>query len=358
MGNKQLKLLISTLCVFAISACELRDSAVSNIMQTVANQRVGQDATAEFVDGLHVVLCGAGSPMPDPKRSGPCVAIVAGETLLIVDSGTGGSRNLGAMNISMGNIDALLLTHFHSDHIDGLGEMAMNRWVQAANTEPLAVIAPTGGKAIVDGFNQAYRQDATYRQAHHTDLVAPLSGKGMQAQEFDVPEVGQMATVFDHNGLIVRAFRVDHEPVSPAVGYRFEYKGRSIVVSGDTAKSANLEAMAQGADVLVHEALSKELVAIINQAAKNNGNKILEKITFDIVDYHTSPVDAAEVAEAAGVSHLLYYHIVPALVLPGMESIFLKGVDDVYQGPTTVGIDGSFISLPAHSETIATGNLL
>jgi len=358
MRNIKLSILVSALCIFFITSCGLRDSVVTNIMQTVANKRLGQDATADLVDGLHVILCGAGSPLPDPKRSGPCVAIVAGETLVIVDSGTGGSRNLGAMNIALGNIEALLLTHFHSDHIDGLGEMAMNRWVQAANTAPLPVIAPKGGKAIVDGFNQAYSQDAIYRQAHHTDQVAPLSGKGMLAREFDVPEMGESTVVLEKDGLIVRAFRVEHEPVSPAVGYRFEYKGRSIVISGDTAKSANLEAMAKGADVLVHEALSKELLGVINQAAKNNGNTILAKITFDIVDYHTSPVEAAEVAEAAGVAHLLYYHIVPALVLPGMESIFLSGVDDVYHGPTTVGIDGSFISLPANSDALESGNLL
>jgi ribonuclease Z len=92
------------------------------------------DATASLEDGLHVALCGAGGPMPDPKRSGACVAVVAGTQLFVVDAGTNGVRNLVRMRYPIGSIEALLLTHFHSDHIDGLGELATLRWVQGGNT--------------------------------------------------------------------------------------------------------------------------------------------------------------------------------------------------------------------------------
>ena len=110
-------------------------------------------------------------------------------------------------------------------------------------------------------------------------------------------------------------------------------------------------------DLLVHEALSPELVATMNRASQKAGNAIAEKVTADIPDYHATPVEAAEIAETANVGHLMYYHIVPPLLVPGMEAAFLAGVDDVYQGPTNVGVDGSYISLPANSDAIESGIL-
>ncbi len=356
--SKKLSVGVLSLVVVALVIFSQRVSISKTLIERIADQRIALNAIDELDDGLHVILCGAGGPLPDPKRSGPCVAVVAGKTLLVVDAGSGGSRNLAAMQIPQGRIDAQLLTHFHSDHIDGLGEMAMMRWVNAANTSPLPVIGPTGVTAVVNGFNQSYAADAQYRHAHHTDLVAPLSGKGMLAQEFTPPAEGELLTVFEQDGLKVSAFSVDHEPVHPAVGYHFDYKGRSVVISGDTAKSANLEAMSEGVDLLVHEALSRELVGIMNQAAEKNGLSILEKITFDIIDYHASPVEVAEVARDAGIGHLMFYHIVPAMVAPGMESIFLDGVDGIYKGNVTLGVDGSLISLPAGSERVIAGDLM
>ena len=329
-----------------------------NLMERVAAKRLASDTLASLPDGLHVILCGAGGPLPDPKRSGPCVTVIAGNTIVIVDAGSGGVRNLQAMQIPVGKIDTVFLTHFHSDHIDGLGEMAMMRWVNAANTTALPVIGPTGVKAVVDGFNLAYATDATYRHKHHSDLVAPLSGRGMTAIEITPPTNNEHTTVFDKNGLVVSLFNVEHQPVSPAVGYRFDYKGRSIVISGDTAKSAKVQAMAAGVDVLVHEALAPHFVGILNNAAKQTGNAILEKITFDIPDYHTSPVEVAHIAEAADVDYLLYYHVVPALVAPGMEAAFLQGVSEIYSGPLAVGVDGSMVSLPANSDIIKTAQKL
>jgi ribonuclease Z len=330
----------------------------SFIMEKAVDMRIGKSMTDDLEDGLHVILCGAGGPMPDPKRSGPCVAVIAGDTLVTIDAGTGGTRNLAAMQFPLGKVSAQLLTHFHSDHIDGLGEMAMMRWVNAANTSPLPVYGPQGVDNVVKGFNLSYGADAQYRNAHHTDLVAPLSGKGMVAHQFTAPADGELLTVLEKDGLKISAFTVDHEPVHPAVGYRFDYKGRSVVISGDTAKSANLEKLSKGVDLLVHEALNRDMIGIMEAAAKKNEVAILEKIFIDITDYHASPVEAAEIARDAKVGHLMYYHIVPALVAPGMESLYLKGVSDTYDGPVTLGEDGSMISLPANSQNIKSDELL
>jgi ribonuclease Z len=333
-----------------------RASIAMRIMAAGAERAMNTDATADFVDGLHVALCGAGGPLPDPKRSGACVAVVAGKQLFIVDAGTNGLRNLVAMRYPTGTIRAVLLTHFHSDHIDGLGEMATIRWVNGSNVKPLTVIGPEGVQQVVNGFNRAYEQDSVYRNEHHGDGVAPLEGFGMRARSFRLPPVGQLETVYDDGELKIQALAVDHAPVSPAVGYLFTYKDRSVLISGDTDKSANLQKFAKGVDLLVHEALAPNLVGLMNVTAEKVGNQNIAKITGDILDYHASPVEAAETARDAGVGHLLYYHIVPPLIIPGMEAAWLDGVDDIFSD-YTLGEDGTSISLPSGSRDITITSL-
>ncbi|PLW82555.1 ribonuclease Z [Kineobactrum sediminis] len=321
-------------------------------MSRAAAGMMSANTVETLEDGLHVALCGAGGPLPDAIRSGPCLAVTAGDKLFIIDAGTNGVRNLGRMRYPIGDIEAVFLTHFHSDHIDGLGEMATLRWVQGNHTEQLPVYGPEGVDEIVDGFNRAYALDARYRTAHHGEQVVPPSGAGMLAKAFATAADGDLITIYQKHGVTISALVVDHDPVDPAVGYLVSYGGRSALVSGDTNKSTLVQQHARDVDLLVHEALAPHLVMIMNKAATETGNTGLAKITLDILDYHASPVQAAEIARDANVGHLLYYHIVPALPpLPGIETAWLKGVDDIFS-EHTLGRDGTVISLPANSGTI------
>ncbi len=322
--KKSVIALAAVIVVGAIAYHE-RAAIAMRVMARGAESAMTSDTTAGFADGLHVALCGAGGPLPDPKRSGPCVAVVAGKQLFVVDAGTNGLRNLLRMRYPVGKIQAVLLTHFHSDHMDGLGEMATLRWVSGNNSQPLPVIGPEGVQQIVEGFNIAYKQDSVGRNAHHGDKVAPLSGFGMVARPFPVPAAGELATVYHDGDVKIQALLVDHGPVKPAVGYLFTYKDRSLLVSGDTSKSANVQKFAQGVDLLVHEALARNIVGLMHDTAAHAGADSLAKITADIQNYHATPVEAAEIARDAGVGHLLYYHIVPPLIFPGMEAAWLDG---------------------------------
>lgn len=332
-----------------------QERIMNNLMERVVTANFSSNLLKQIPDGLHVVLCGAGSPMPDPKRSGPCTAIIAGEQVYIIDTGTGSSMNMNLARIPQGAIDAILLTHFHSDHIDGLGEILLQRWVAAAgdaSREPTPVYGPPGVETVVDGFNLAYSQDHVYRVVHHgADTIVP-SGKGGLAIPFELPEKGALKTLFEKDGLTVSAMLVNHEPVHPAVGYRFDYKGRSIVVSGDTKKSNNLQLLSQGVDVLVHEALNTDMVDIMRKAGEAANLPRMVKIANDIWDYHTTPVQAAEIARDADVGHLLFTHIVPPLPIKPMEKVWMKGVDDVFDKGVTLGRDGTMITLEANTESI------
>jgi ribonuclease Z len=318
--------------------------------------RVGVDSTAALPDGLHVGLCGTGSPLPNADRAGACTVVIAGKRVFAVDAGEGGARNIQLMGINPGRIERLFLTHFHSDHIDGLGPMMLFRWTGSAAKAPLPVHGPDGVQAVIAGFNAAYTLDNGYRVAHHGETIVPPSGGGAMAIAFEM--TADSAVVFEEGGVKVTAFQVDHKPVSPSVGYRFDYKGRSVVISGDTAKSASLIAAAKGADLLVHEALQPKMVALMTKALKAKGINNMAKITHDILDYHASPEEAAESAKAAGVKQLVLSHIVPALPSAIFYPAFLGDAGKRFSGPIVVGEDGMLFTLPAGSKEISQRDLL
>jgi len=349
------RLLIGVLAVLVIcvvGAVVFRRGLVLAFMERQAARNMGTSLADDLPDGLHVVLCGAGSPLPDPARSGPCVAVIAGDKLFVVDSGGGSSKTLGRTGLRHGDVDAIFLTHFHSDHIDGLGELLLQRWVNGGHREPVPIHGPNGVEEVVAGLDRAYAQDRGYRVAHHGADVLPPSGAGARAVPFQPPPMGEAVTVLQDGDLTVQAFTVEHEPIDPAVGYRFDYRGRSVVLSGDTKKSANVVRFAKDVDLLVHEALAPQLVEVLTNAAKRAERPNLEKITVDIMDYHASPVEAAEVAREAGAGALLFYHIVPPLLIAQLETIFLEGVAEAYPGPVVIGADGTRVQLPAGSEAI------
>jgi ribonuclease Z len=332
--KRVLLIILGVVVVLAAGVYAMRKPLTLRVMSGVVEANMTSSLLDELPDGLHVALCGAGSPLPDPQRSGPCTAIIAGQQLFVVDSGSGSSRVLSRMRIPQGRIDAVFLTHFHSDHIDGLGELMLQRWANGGRKEPAPLYGPPGVEEVARGFDTAYRQDYGYRVAHHGETVVPRSGAGARAVAFALPPDGAAEVLIERDGVRVTAFRVDH------------------VLSGDTAKSSNLETFARDADLLVHEALAPHLVEIITGAADRAGNERVAKITRDILDYHTTPVEAGESAQAAGARYLLFSHIVPPLLLPPMVEIFTEGVDEVYEGPFTVGQDGTLVTMPAGSDDI------
>ena len=324
------------------------------LARRIAGERLAADLLAKLPDGLHVGVCGSGSPFPDDKRAGPCTVVVAGKRLFVFDAGSGAARNIGRLGFVHGRIDAIFLTHFHSDHIDGLGELMLQRWVSTGNQAPVPVHGPDGVDTVVAGWRQAYTPDQGYRVAHHGEATVHAAGFSGTAQPFAIGADGR-AVVLKDADLEIVAFTVDHAPVRPAVGYRIRYKGRSVVLSGDTKQSDAVRREAQGADLLVHDALSTPLMAILADGATQAGRANLKKIFGDILDYHASPEQAAQTARDAKVGYLLLNHIVPALPLPGMEQAFLGAAPGVFSGPIRVAADGDFFSLlPGSSEITLT----
>lgn len=318
-------------------------------------------AMAEVFDGqaLRIIMCGTSAPLPDPARAKPCAIVVAGDKAWVIDTGPESWEQLARMQFPGARIAGVFLTHYHSDHIGDLGEFRMQTMV-AGRREMLPVYGPPGVKPVVEGFNLAYGGDASSRLAHHGDAVINIAAAPLVAHEFGAAFTGSLTgeeVVLRDGDLTVTAFEVDHEPVRPAVGYRFDWKGRSVVFSGDTGLSANLVENAKGADVLVSESLAANMIGMAQQQAQGQGNARLAKILGDIPDYHATPVQAAEMANEAGVKLLVYTHHVPSAQV-GMP-LYFAGVAAVRPADQwVVGFDGLRVDLPVGTNEVTQGALL
>ncbi|MEZ5710823.1 MAG: MBL fold metallo-hydrolase [Blastomonas sp.] len=334
-----------TIAAVAMACWVAREQVGEMLFTRAVEQNFGTDHFADLPDGLHVILCGAGSPLPDPQRSGPCTIVVAGKKQFLIDAGSGAARQFGLMGLPIGELDGIFLTHFHSDHIDGLGEAMLLRWASVGNRTPIPVYGGEGVQQVVDGFNQAYRLDTGYRVAHHGADVVPPQGRGGAAKPFNIPDGEDSLVIIDQGDLKVTAVRVPHDPVTPAVGYRFDYKGRSVVISGDTSPAPALAGACNGCDLVVHEALNPDMVAILQKAAARRGNKTAAKIMSDIPPYHTSPADAARIAQKGKAKMLVLTHIIPPLPSRLLYPYYLKGTSGLFDGDIIIGEDGMLFSL-------------
>ncbi|MDD9893546.1 MAG: MBL fold metallo-hydrolase [Gammaproteobacteria bacterium] len=343
------KLVIALVVIAAGSYFALQNQTLQDhLMAAVIKSRMAQDTSELFQqDALNAMVCGSTSPFPSPKRAGPCIAIFAGDKFYIVDVGSRSWNNLALRGISAEKLGGIFITHFHSDHIAELGEYNMQSWA-AGRDANLKIYGGQGIENIVAGFNQAYAHDRGFRIEHHgADYLKPETAEMVAAPITQLPKV-----IMQDGKLTITAFAVDHDPIDPALGYRFDYGDRSLVVSGDTVKSQSLINASKDADVLFHEAQAQHMVQQLEDTAKALGRHQLAKIFFDIRDYHTSPVEAAESAAEANVKELVLYHLTPPPPNKIAEKIFMRDVEKAGANSVQLAHDGLFYSLPLNSNTI------
>src|SRR6266404_7965095 len=211
--------LVAVIAVVVVVGAALRVPAVQDaIIRRVVARAVADSAGHLFADdALRVLLCGTSAPLPHPTRAKACVAVFAAGRFWVVDTGPQSWNRLALSRIDGKRIGAVLLTHFHSDHIGELGEFNLQTWA-AGRAGPMRVFGPPGVERVVAGFAEAYALDSGYRIAHHgADFLDANVGR-MQATPVDA--VSAPAVVLDEDGLKIPAFPVDHRPVVPAYGYR------------------------------------------------------------------------------------------------------------------------------------------
>ena len=243
---------------------------------------------------LRVTLLGTGTPLPRADRLGPSTLVEAGREKLPFDCGRGCAIRLFESRIPLRDV-RLFLTHLHSDHVIGVPDLWLTGWLPAPalhaggtadNRSALWVRGPRGTNQLMAGLRQTFGGDITMRTAQ--ERLPPLAA--------DVAEIAP-GIVFENSGVRVTAFAVDHgEFLKPAFGYRVDYQGRSVVISGDTRYSENLIAHASGADVIVHE------VAMAASALANSPT------AQEILSVHTSPREAGRIFAATKPRLAVYTH--------------------------------------------------
>lgn len=278
-------------------------------------------------DSIKVTLLGTGAPAPDPGRFGPATLVEAGAEKLLFDVGRGATIRLNQISLPMREITAVFITHFHSDHLNGLGDLWMTGWLPpnfGRRTEPLRIWGPVGLSRITAGLEETYAADIAIRIV---DEQRPA-----EAARFEVTEFSANGVVFESNGVTVTAFEVNHgEIIKPAYGYRIDYAGRSVVISGDTRFDENVIAAAEGADLIIHEvAAFHESLVDVNPAMQN------------ILDHHTTPEQAGIVFDRVQPKLAVYSHIVrppiPGVPVISIEEL-LRQTHVQYDGPLVAGED-------------------
>jgi ribonuclease Z len=275
-----------------------------------------------------VTLTGTGVPHPRPGTAGAAALVRHGEVALQFDAGRSTVMRLMEAGTPPHALTAVFLTHVHSDHVVGLPDIAMTRWIQQqlVRTGPLVVVAPEGVAArFVRRMLEPYDVDLALREEHVG--ASPIE---VDLRPFDLSATPSVVWTSDDGASRVLAVAVHHEPVPEAVAYRVETPDGVVVISGDTRVCAEVEQLAAGADVLVHEACR------LSAMAARTAGTVFEKI----FSYHADTVELGAMAARAGVPHLVLTHLIPPPDKPGDAESFAQDVrDGGYEGRITVGED-------------------
>jgi ribonuclease BN (tRNA processing enzyme) len=277
--------------------------------------------------GTRLILLGTGGgPRPKKARSAPAQAIVVGEDVYVVDCGDGVARQLVQADLALSRLRALFITHHHSDHNADFGNLLLLAWSELQTAVDL--YGPPPLARMTELFLELNARDIEIRMA---DEARPPLASFARAHEIE-----RGGEVTARPGVKVTAALVVHPPVEPSFGYRFDAPDRSIVISGDTARSEALIALAKGADVLVHEVL---YVPGIEWLAKQMPNADPAKLREHMLQSHTPVSEAGRIAAEAGVKTLVLSHFVPGDGPGVTEEDWLAGARAHFRGEIVVGRD-------------------
>jgi ribonuclease Z len=360
--GKAVAIAVAALIATTGVAAALSPAVQQTIFDSAARERTANVNAAPLADdALRVAVCGSSAPLASPNRAKPCIAVFAGGKFYVVDVGPESVENLVLWGVPLSSIGGVLLTHFHSDHIGDLGELNLQTWA-GGRPAPLAVYGGPGVDLVVGGFNDAYRLDQGYRTRHHTERVMPAAAWPMMPKPIALdgePTAAKdrTAVVLDDGGLRITAIEVDHAPISPAYAYRFDYNGRTAVVTGDLKFHPALAKAAAGADLLVSEAIAVSMTRALGEGARAAGRERTAAIMHDIEDYHVTPAQAAQIANDARVKLLVFYHLLPSPDNVLTRRLFGSGIADVRRDDWTIADDGSLYTMPIGSRDVRIGRM-
>jgi ribonuclease BN (tRNA processing enzyme) len=273
-----------------------------------------------------ILLGTGGGPRPRKTSSASAQVVLIGNAAYVVDCGDGVARQLVLANVSLPTVRHIFLTHQHSDHNADYGNLMWLAWAAGLRTR-----VDTWGPPPLERMTELFFEMNAY------DIKTRIADEGRVplVPLIYVHELNRGGVVMQNEQVKVTSALVRHPPVVPAFGYRFDTLDRSIVISGDTAPSDNLIALAQGADVLVHDALY-DAPAIDRIVAGVSNATTLKK---SIMSHHTTAEEAGRVAQQAGVKTLVLSHFVPAEDPAITDQMWIDAARTHFRGTVIVGKD-------------------
>jgi ribonuclease Z len=283
-----------------------------------------------------VTLLGTGCPQASPHRFGPATLVRTASASFLVDCGSGVTQRLLAAGSAGAKLDAVLLTHLHSDHVVDLYQLIVSSWHQGRERSQ-RIFGPPGTRAFAEATMALWRSERAQR-------IAWERRPSTAALELDVVEFAD-GVIREADGVRISAFEVDHHPVAPAFGFLFETRDCRVALSGDTRVCDNLVDRAKDADLLVHECfIHAEMVA------RRGGRS--DPGLENVAAYHTLSSEVGKVAARAGARALVLNHFVP---VEFDRAALLAEVAADFAGPVVIGED--LLTLDAASRTISFGTL-
>ena len=275
-----------------------------------------------------VILTGTGVPHPAPGRAGAGVMVRCGAVALQFDAGRGTVMRMTEAGVTPLDLTAQFVTHYHSDHVVDLPDVAMTRWItqRFKLTGPLKIVTPNGpARKFVERMLDAFVDDIHVRM-EHVSVDAPR----IEILPFEAPVAATEVWVSDDGSVKVSAIAVRHEPVLDAVAYRVDTPDGAVVISGDTRACREVFELARGADLVVHEACRSSAMA-----------RVVQGTPFaTIFEYHSDTVEVGRLAEEYGIRRLALTHLIPAPENEKDESRFAADVrSGGYTGELAIGRD-------------------
>ena len=287
-------------------------------------------------ESIYVYTVGTASPMPGERVQTGTAVIVNGHFFMF-DVGDGIVRRAENMGLPLNRLDGIFITHWHSDHFMDLASMVSRSWLLGRSSE-LHLYGPDGTDSINQSIKGYLHLENKHRLDHHGPEIMDMSIVHAIPHEFkNVQNIKEV--IYQKDGITITAFDVDHQPIEPAVGYAIEYKGKKVVISGDTKKNDMVLEMAKDADLLLHEVILNSVLQQMEVMLKERGMTRNEHIIHDIQDYHTPPAEVAEIAAKANVKKLVLHHFAPVPDFRVIKNIYKKELSG-YDGPIVFSNDG------------------
>ncbi len=346
MNSLLKKLILLPLVTGCIAFGYLYSQDFRPLIFKITEQKIAQmvASATQNKNDFKLLFCGTGSPNRTESRGQPCTALVANGKLFLFDAGEGAIAKLIEYDAPIGVLDTIFLTHLHSDHMSGVAEVLHNTALYGRRNQ-VETIGPPGTQKLISSFAMAYQDDLEERQrvlgAEKLDPGIVFSG----AKDVLI-EKKEIKPVYNQDGLIISAFQIDHPDWPHAYGYKIEFKGKVIIISGDTRASDGIRTYAKGADILIHEALNADIFEYIGRQMDIQGASMSGDRFERIAAAHTSTIELAEIAKKTEVRHLVITHLIPALPAIWMaDQFFASGMSDIYDGDIIIARDGQWLDV-------------